>query len=43
MFLDVLQVRATLAHKERVKEELVEKERVIMVLERKMELEKEML
>lgn len=36
------QVRATLAHKERVKEELVEKERVIMVLERKMELEKEM-
>ena len=42
MFLDAVQVRATLAHKERVKEELVEKERVIMVLERKMELEKEM-
>jgi len=35
------QVRSTLEHKERVKEELVEKERVIMVLERKMELEKE--
>eukprot|EP00802_Teleaulax_amphioxeia_P002613 Tamp_02616.p1 GENE.Tamp_02616~~Tamp_02616.p1 ORF type:complete len:923 (-),score=491.61 Tamp_02616:1452-3851(-) len=35
------QVRSTLEHKERVKEELVEKERIIMVLERKTELEKE--
>ena len=34
-------VRSTLEQKERVKLELVEKEREIMVLERKMELEKE--